>query len=131
MALKTYQTGRPTTNTTGATETTAASFATRSNKVYHVDVTVTAVRTDTFEQAASYVRRATFLNDGGTLAIVGSVTSDHTAESDSNWNCTLDASGTDIRVRVTGAADTNISWHVDGVVRESGNYVANYGIVEG
>jgi hypothetical protein len=32
---------------------------------------------------------------------------------------------------VTGAADTNISWHVDGVVRESGNYVANYGIVEG
>lgn len=128
---KTYFANRTHVNTTDNTETTGATFATKTNKIYHVNATVTGLKTTDASQGASYVRRATFLNDGGTLALVGSVTSDHSAESDSNWDCTLDASGTDIRVRVTGNTGDAVSWDVNLEVFEGGEWIANYGIVEG
>jgi hypothetical protein len=97
-------------NTTGATETTLCSFATESDKTYLVVARVVAREIDGGNEAAGYVRIGTFHNDGGTLALVGSVTASHTAEITAGWDCTLDASGTNIRVRVTGAADTSVLW---------------------
>lgn len=118
-------------NTTDNTETTIASFATRTDKVYHVEAVVLAQKTTDASQVASYKRTGTFKNDGGTLTAIGSVTSDHTAEDDSGWDCTLDADGTTIRVRGTGNTGDAVSWNTFLTVYESGKWIANYGIVEG
>lgn len=117
-------------NTTDATQTTAATHTTKPNKAYGVTARITATETTDFDEQAFYIRYALFKNDGGTLALVGAVTADATIESTSGWDATLDADGDDIRVRVTGASATNITWKVDLDVQEVGKYVANMGIVE-
>jgi hypothetical protein len=114
-------------NTTDATETTAATIATKSDRAYHVRGVIVAVDTADFNEVASYEVRGTFKNDNGTLSLVGSVTADHTGESTGGWAATLDASGTDIRARVTGAAATTITWLVDLDVWELGQIIAEYG----
>ena len=117
-------------NTTDGTAATAATFTTQSNKAYLAIAKVIATETADFDEVAGYVRAATFKNDGGTLTLIGSVTDVATHESTSAWNVTLDADGDDIRVRVTGAASTAISWKVDLEVLEAGKYVAEYGIAQ-
>jgi hypothetical protein len=89
-----------------------------------------ATETADFDEVAGYERIATFKNDGGTLSLVGSVSTPHTAESTSGWDCTIDASGSDIRVRVTGAGSTNVTWLAQLEVIEVGKYAANYGMIE-
>lgn len=117
-------------NTTDATQTTAATFPTRSNHGYKAIAKVIATETDDFDEIGDYWLEAAFKNDGGTLSLVGSVRSLHTAnESTAGWDATLDASGTDIRVRVTGAASTDITWLVQLEVIEVGKYVDSQGIV--
>jgi hypothetical protein len=128
-ALSTYSVSGVYANTTDATQTTAATFPTRTNKAYGVIAKITATETADFDEQAFYVRSALFKNDGGTLALVGSITSLVTIESTAGWDVTLDASGTDIRVRVTGAAATVISWNIQLEVIEAGKYVANAGIL--
>ena len=117
-------------NTTGATQTTAATFTTKSNKAYGVVAKITATETTDFDEQAFYIRTGLFKNDGGTLALVGSVGTPTTIEATAGWDVTLDADGDDIRVRVTGAASTNISWKVELEVSEAGKYVAEFGIAE-
>ena len=54
-------------------------------------------------------------NTSGTAALIGGAASVTTvAEDVAGWNVTVDASGGTIRVRVTGAANTNISWRWSG-----------------
>jgi hypothetical protein len=116
-------------NTTDATQTTAATFTTRSNKAYKAIAKIIATETADFDEIGDYWLEAAFKNDGGTLSLVGSVRSIHTAnESTAGWDATIDASGSDIRVRVTGAADTAITWLVQLEVIEVGAYLANYGV---
>ena len=98
--------------TTDATASTAVTYQTSDDEAYLVVARVVAVDTTDFSQIAGYVRAASFKNDGGTLAQVGSTTGVATHESDSNWDCDLDASGTTIRVRVTGEAAKTITWRV-------------------
>lgn len=97
--------------TTDATQTTAMTLATQSDRAYHVTTYVTAVGDDNAE-AASYVLHGTFNNNAGTLSAIGATSQVHIAESDADWDASYDVSGTDIRVRVTGVAATNIRWHV-------------------
>lgn len=98
--------------TTDATQGTAARFDTSfwANAAFTVLATITARETADSDEIAGYIRAATFKRDGNTLTLVGSVTSVHTAESTGGWDVTLDASGDDIRVRVTGAAATLVKW---------------------
>jgi hypothetical protein len=117
-------------NTTDATQTTAATFSTKTNKAYGVVAKITATETADFDEQAFYIRTGLFKNDGGTLALVGSVGTPTTIESTAGWDVTLDASGTDIRVRVTGAASTVATWMVELEVSECGKYVAESGIIE-
>lgn len=35
------------------------------------------------------------------------------AEDQAGWDATLDINSTNVRVRVTGAADNNVTWFVD------------------
>lgn len=115
------------TNTTDATQTVAATFPTRTNHAYGVTAKITATETADFDEQAFYVRFALFKNDGGTLALVGSIATTVTIESTGGWDVTLDASGTDIRVLVTGAAATAITWLVQLEVIEVGQYVVAAG----
>lgn len=131
-ATSTYNVKGVYANTTDATVTTAATFPTRTNNGYLAIAKVVATETDDFDEVGSYWREALFKNDGGTLTLVGAsrtVATDN--ESTAGWDCSIDASGTDIRVRVTGANATVITWKVDLEVHEVGKYVANAGVVQG
>jgi len=119
------------TNTTDATVTTAAVFTTTSNKAYGVTAKIVATETADFDETAFYIRYALFENDGGTLSLVGSIATTATIEQTSGWDVTLDADGSDIRVRVTGASSTVITWCVQLEVIEVGAWIANQGLVGG
>lgn len=119
------------TNTTGATQTTAATFTTTANKAYGVIAKIVAVETVDADETAFYIRGALFENDGGTLSLVGSIASIATIEQTSGWDVTLDADGSDIRVRVTGAASTDVTWLVQLDVIEAARWIANQGLVGG
>ena len=95
--------------TTDATETALLTFGTATDYNYQVFANVLA-GVDTGGNVAGYVRIATFKNDSGTLSIVGSTSTTHTAENDAAWDCQIEASGTNILVDVTGAAGTTINW---------------------
>lgn len=130
--LSTYSIGGVYLNTTDATQSTAATFQTRTDRAYQVIAKITAVRTDTFAALAAYYLRAAFLNDGGTLAIEGSVQSIAAAIETaalSTAAATLDTDGTTIRARVTGVAAINISWLVEAEITEIGAWIANGGII--
>lgn len=115
------------TNTTDATQTTAATFLTRDDHAYSVRARITATETTDHDEVAYYERAALFNNDGGTLSLVGSITSLVTIESTAGWDVTLDASGDTIRARVTGASSTNITWLVQLDITEVGQYFTAYG----
>ena len=59
---------------------------------------------------ATYEITASANNEAGTLNI-DAVTTTVIFEDQAGWDATIDASGTDIRIRVTGAASNNITWH--------------------
>lgn len=59
---------------------------------------------------ATYEITASANNEAGTLNI-DAVTTTVIWEDQAGWDATIDASGTDIRIRVTGAASNNITWH--------------------
>lgn len=99
--------------TTDATATTLQSITVPTDSVLHMTVTVVGRRTGGGAGAngdsAIYTRTARFKNVGGTVTIQ-SLQSDFTSEDQLLWNCTLDVSGTSARIRVTGAANNNITW---------------------
>jgi len=100
--------------TTNATATTCGTIATTTDYSYRVETKVVARRTGgtagTAGDYATYRIVASANNIGGTLT-VDAVTTTAEWESQAGWNATIDANGTDLRVRVTGAADNNITWH--------------------
>lgn len=108
-------------NTTDATATAGATIPTANNMAYHVTAKIVGVRTDTFAAAVAYLVQGLFLNTAGTLAIVGSVQAITTAIESaalSAASVTIDTSGTNIRVMVTGVAAINMTWAVTADVQE-------------
>lgn len=73
---------------------------------------VTARRTGgssgTAEDGAGYVLSATFQG----AAQIGTTTVVATHENQAGWDATLDYSANTFRIRVTGAANNNVTWHV-------------------
>lgn len=102
--------------TTDATVTTLHSVATSTNQTVYVEATVVARRTGGSAGAAgdtaAYKVCGLYKNVSGTVTLVGAVTTLYSAESQAGWDCTLDVSGTTVRVRVTGAANNNVTWHL-------------------
>jgi len=114
--------------TTDATVTVASKIATSNDRVYLVVLKVVACTEPTLTtQQAGYVRVGLFKNVAGTLALVGSVTAVSTIETDSAWDCTLAASGTNIVANVTGVAATTIVWHAQVEVMVVQNYAEAFG----
>jgi len=98
--------------TTDDVETTLWSKTLDDNKAYLLEVRIAARQADGANRAA-YIRRVLVYRAGGDATIQGSVLDELTVESDSSWNATIDTSGNDVRVRVTGAASTTINWACD------------------
>lgn len=109
-----------TVNTTDATVTTLQTIATASDISYTVETMVVARRTGGAAGAAGdsagYKLFATFKNVAGTLTQVGAT--DKVAQEDqAGWDADFDVNTTNIRVRVTGAVDNNVTWNSYTTVR--------------
>ena len=99
--------------TTDATETVAATLATKPNCAYKVIAKILAVETDAFDEVGDYMIEGAFLNTGGTLAQSGSTRTVHTAnETTLTGAVAFAVDGQDIQVLVTGDAATNLLWRV-------------------
>lgn len=101
------------TTTTDATATTMTSITVPTDSAVYLKVKIVGRRSGGAGGAngdsAVYERSARFKNVGGTVSIQNLQT-DYTSEDQFTWNGTLDVSGTSARIRVTGAANNNITW---------------------
>lgn len=103
------------TTTTDATATTLQSITVPTDSAFLLIAKVVGRRTGgtggANGDAATYIRTARYKNVGGTVTI-HNLQTDFTSEDQLFWNSTLDVSGTSARIRVTGAANNNITWTV-------------------
>lgn len=103
--------------TTDATVTTLHTHAIPVDTTVKVRGEVAARRTGgsggSANDGAGYDVSFTAKNSAGTAALIGSATIT-SMEDQAGWAVTVDASGGSIRVRVTGAANNNISWVFSG-----------------
>lgn len=99
-----------TVQTTDDTVTTLATYAVPDNAIVRVEVEIVARRPSNGDSAV--YRRAVGVkrHGGGGATLVGAVQDAHTAEDVAGWDATLDVSGNDLRVRVTGEAAATIEW---------------------
>lgn len=105
------------TTTTDATATTLQSVTVPTDSTLLLIAKIVGRRTGGTGGAngdsAVYIRTARYKNVGGTVTI-NNLQTDYTSEEITQiaWNGTLDVSGTSARIRVTGAANNNITWTV-------------------
>lgn len=101
-----------------ATTTTVTTIATSTDRGHSLDITVSAIRSDYSDQV-TWKLLASVTNAGGVVTIRNVlITADDGGASP--WTVALDVSGTDVRVRVTGAAATDLTWAVVGTVLRFG-----------
>ncbi len=99
---------------TDATTTTIATIATTTDKGHALDLLVSATQSDRSAQVTFKIL-ASVTNVAGTCTVRNQVvTADDGGAS--GWAAVLDVSGTNIRVRVTGAGGTTIDWRVAGTL---------------
>ncbi len=103
-------------STTNATVTTLSTINVPSTTTLSIKGYVSARRTGgssgTAEDGAMYRVEAVYKNISGTATSIGSVVT-VIGESQSGWDVTLSASSGTVLVRVTGAANNNITWRSD------------------
>lgn len=109
--------------TTDATVTTLETIAITASKTYLIESRVVARRTGgaagTADDGAVYIRRAMVTTKTGTVTI-NAVQDDLTQEDQAGWDCTFTVSGTNVLVRITGAADNNVTWHATTIIQDLG-----------
>jgi hypothetical protein len=106
-----------TVNTTDATVTAVATLAVPANTTLVIEALIAARRTGgaagTTGDAAGYVAYCAAKNIAGTVTIVGQAL-DFTAEDQAGWTAAFAVATTNIELRVTGAANNNITWTAAG-----------------
>lgn len=96
--------------TTDATVTTIATIPTSSDRGYVVRAMVVGTRVTGTNETGAYEVICTFENDAGTLTQVSTDTQPHVKEDTAAWDVTINPSGTNILVQVTGEAAKTINW---------------------
>lgn len=100
-------------STTDATVTTLQTIPITPNRTYLIDSHIVARRTGgaagTADDGAAYIRRAMVTTKVGVVTI-NAVQDGLTQEDQAGWDATFDVSGTNVRIRVTGAINNNINW---------------------
>ena len=97
-----------TVSTTNATVTLIDTVPIPTDKVVKIIADVVAKKDDLTEQGG-FVKQAQFANNSGTVTKQGA-TGSLFHEAQAGWNVTFVISGTDVLIKVTGAAATNIDW---------------------
>ncbi len=101
--------------TTDATLTTLLSLALSASRTYWLRAVVVARRTGgtagTAEDGAVYILSAAYKMVAGVPTLIGAATMDFQAEDQVGLDVSFVASGGSVLVRVTGAANNNITWH--------------------
>lgn len=105
-----------TVNTTDATQTTAQTIAIPTDKVVSLECTITYRKTGgvgagTTGDGTSIILTTSAKNVGGTVTL-DTIQNTYTGTLIAGFAATLDVSTTNVRVRVTGAADDNVTWNV-------------------
>ena len=106
--------------TSDATVTTLATISAATDHLYTVDVPVSA-REAARTFSVAWKLLATVSSDGAAATVVDVLTTGPTDGGASGCSVTIDTSGTDIRVRVTGLGGTSITWGVQGTVQRIGS----------
>jgi hypothetical protein len=101
--------------TTDATTTTLLSISLLPSRTTFLRAQVIARRAGgsggSVEDGAAYLFVAAYKMVSGTATLIGSVNALHTAEDQAGWAATFTVSGGSVLLRVTGAADNNVSWN--------------------
>ncbi len=102
-----------TVSTTDATATSLVDEPLPDNSVSLFVAHITARRTNGADQAG-YIRRTVVHREaGGGAAIINPIDTELTRETTGPWDATIDVSGNNVRVRVTGTAGHNINWRCE------------------
>jgi hypothetical protein len=108
--------------TTDATATTIATVAIPTATTVMVSADIVARRTGgssgTAGDGAAYRLMAAVKNISGTLTII-SQSLTFTAEDQAAWTAAAAVSGTNLLIKVTGAANNNVDWTLTGVQRSA------------
>lgn len=101
--------------TTNSTTTTLHTIATTSDTNITISGIVLARRTGgvagTAGDVASYKIEAVYKNIGGTLTLVGGGVT-VLGESQTDWDCQVNISSSNLLIQVIGATDNNVTWHL-------------------
>lgn len=112
--------------TTDATTTTLATITLTASNTYMIEARVIARRTGgaagTADDGGAWVLRGAYNVLAGAATALDGTTPQTDFESDNQdaWVATLDTSGGDVRVRVTGAVDNDIVWHATVMIQNVG-----------
>ena len=110
-----------TTTRDGAAKT-IRSFGCPARTTTLIEAVVTARRTGgsagTAEDGGAYRIAAAFANIGGVATAIGSPAS-YSMESQAGWGIAFLASGANVLLQVTGAANNDVSWHLTATVYKS------------
>jgi hypothetical protein len=102
-------------STTDATVTTIDSVEITADRTYSIDTKIVARRTGggsgSADDGAEYHLRGTFKTVSGTVSQIGATVPHYYAEDQKGWDVDMTISGTNVNIRVTGAASNNITWH--------------------
>jgi hypothetical protein len=104
-----YQNRRTSTDATA--NQTLHTFAIPTSNTVMIEVNVIAKRSTT-ETGAGYKLIGVYKNVAGTVTLIGAVATALSGEDVAGWDCNLAISGTNVLSRVTGAASSNITWHM-------------------
>lgn len=101
--------------TVDATVTTLHTVTIPATTTVQIIAFVTARRTGgtagAAEDGAGYMIQATVKNVAGVATLIGAVNQICVQEDQAAWDATIDVTGATARVRVTGAANNNVTWH--------------------
>lgn len=114
LATRTYEkASEATVSTTDATVTTLQTITVPATTTIGIETLIVARRTGgaagTAEDGARYKISGVYKNVAGTATIIG-VTTVLADEDQAAWDATLDVTGANVRLRVTGAVNNNINW---------------------
>jgi hypothetical protein len=120
-------------NTSAATADQVAAtlnLATPEDATTTVTAVITAVATDNGDEGQSYGIVGTFLNDGGTVAQVGSTTALWTHETVGGRSVDFNLSTSTLQIRVSPSDATPLTWMVSCDVWICQQWIDNMGFVE-
>ncbi len=106
--------------TTDNTQTTLSTVAIADDTINIVHAHVYGIKSDGTDRASYLETQTVYRTGGGNATLLGSATTDHSAESDASWGgVAISVSGNDLLVRVTGKNSTIIDWTCEVEIRSA------------